>query len=399
VIKRIILLGLSLLLFVSGYTAILLRIEFLQYDFYLFAWWGYIFLLGALPGSKGLRPPGLTMGLISLAFVSSGFWSLFELLNLRMDNWFYVNLPQGLLHRWAGYLFAYGTVIPAILLTAHRIEGAFSGLQAKPFTVKHYPAKAIGAGTVMLALTLVFPRWLFPLAWLFCLPLIDGLSYRMHYRSFMGDVERGEWKAILSSVIAGLVCGFLWEFWNFWSISKWVYSVPGFENWKLFEMPLPGYLGFAFFGLETMAFVRFLEGAVKSLRTVALFVAGGLVLSLIAFPLIDRYTVASCVASIEELTFLNTGTRLRLKMSGVLTSFGIDPSRINEGEEQSLRLLHLKGLGLVKSVRLRDHGITTVRQLARLEESQASAILAEPNLRRVRVYLKAARRQHPQELQ
>jgi hypothetical protein len=50
--------------------------------------------------------------------------------------------------------------------------------------------------------------------------------------------------------IAGLICGIVWEFWNYWARSKWIYDVPIFSHTKIFEMPLPGYGGFPAFALE-----------------------------------------------------------------------------------------------------------------------------------------------------
>ena len=49
---------------------------------------------------------------------------------------------------------------------------------------------------------------------------------------------------------SGLLCGVLWELWNYWSRAKWHYSVPIMANLRVFEMPLPGYLGFPAFALE-----------------------------------------------------------------------------------------------------------------------------------------------------
>jgi len=51
-----------------------------------------------------------------------------------------------------------------------------------------------------------------------------------------------------------LLCGVLWESWNFWSDAKWVYSVPLVDFWHVFEMPLLGYLGFMPFALECYLF-------------------------------------------------------------------------------------------------------------------------------------------------
>ena len=51
-------------------------------------------------------------------------------------------------------------------------------------------------------------------------------------------------------MLSGLLCGMLWEFWNYWSRAKWHYTVPIMERLKIFEMPVPGYLGFPAFALE-----------------------------------------------------------------------------------------------------------------------------------------------------
>jgi hypothetical protein len=51
----------------------------------------------------------------------------------------------------------------------------------------------------------------------------------------------------------------LWECWNYWSRSKWHYTVPIMEHLKLFEMPLPGYLGFPAFALECFTLYGFVR--------------------------------------------------------------------------------------------------------------------------------------------
>jgi len=54
-------------------------------------------------------------------------------------------------------------------------------------------------------------------------------------------------------------CGVLWEFWNYWSGAKWIYAIPFFNYWKVFEMPLVGYLGFMPFALECYLFWQLLR--------------------------------------------------------------------------------------------------------------------------------------------
>ena len=57
----------------------------------------------------------------------------------------------------------------------------------------------------------------------------------------------------LAAFAGGLTCGFLWEFWNYWALAKWVYDLPflgALQHVKYFEMPFPGLLGFIPFGVE-----------------------------------------------------------------------------------------------------------------------------------------------------
>jgi len=70
---------------------------------------------------------------------------------------------------------------------------------------------------------------------------------------------------------AGLICGFLWEFFNYCAIAKWTYTVPYFGNIKIFEMPVLGFLGFPPFAVECWViyiFVRsFLQPAVREIES------------------------------------------------------------------------------------------------------------------------------------
>ncbi|MCL5019672.1 MAG: hypothetical protein M1426_04245, partial [Patescibacteria group bacterium] len=64
------------------------------------------------------------------------------------------------------------------------------------------------------------------------------------------EILHGYWQNFWALFIAGLICGILWEFWNYWAAAKWIYLVPYPPNIKIFEMPLIGYLGFPAFALE-----------------------------------------------------------------------------------------------------------------------------------------------------
>lgn len=286
------LLILSILLHVSGYYTLVKRIEPFQYFFYVTSWWSYIILLDTTLALKEKRFLVLNRHIAPLIMISCGFWCFFELINIRLQNWYYINLPVNTIQRYGGYFLAYGTVIPAIYLTKELVYVFLGEITVRPFRIERYPFRAIPLGIVILFLTLAFPRYLFACAWIFAVPVIDAINYIRGYRSFMADLEKGFAGHFISAVIAGLVCGILWEMWNYLSISKWMYSVPFLEEGKIFEMPLPGYLGFLAFGLETIAFFNLLEGSRRTARFIyVLFVIVTILISSLTFPLIDRFTV------------------------------------------------------------------------------------------------------------
>src|SRR5439155_24162946 len=118
---------------------------------------------------------------------------------------------------------------------------------------KNTPAPALSAiaGAAMLAWPLVWPSpYLAAPVWLGFIFLLDPINARLGAESLAADLRAGRTERIINLSLSGLLCGFLWELWNYWARSKWHYSVPIMENFKLFEMPLPGYLGFPAFALE-----------------------------------------------------------------------------------------------------------------------------------------------------
>ena len=373
------------------------RIEPFMYQFYIMAWWSYIIFVDALLALKTGRHHVFNRRFFSLAIMSVAFWCLFELLNLRLKNWFYIGLPSSPALRFGGYYLAYATVIPAIYATERLLALLIPDVRIKRLS-GIYRGYAVPLGVLFLVLSLMFPLQCFGLAWIFLAFIVDGYNYRKGYDSFMNDLEQGSLKRVVTSALAGMICGLLWEFWNYWSLAKWVYTVPFFEDLKIFEMAAPGYLGFALFALETIAFVNLLEKGLfpRKARFAASLLA--LVLSFGTFFLVDRYTVFSYTAPVERLTFLSGATRAALERKGVHTSYAIDPRMLNDQERRALVLMHLRGLGLANLEKLQAHGVSSIGCLASLSQEQLSLLMGEQNMRRVRIYLRAAReyrRVHP----
>ncbi len=380
---------------VSGYILLLLRIEPFMYNFYVLAWWSYIFFADAILALRTGRFLVLNRDLPVMIVISSAFWCGFELINVRIHNWFYINIPSDILVRFFGYFLAYGTVIPGIYITKEIFSTLLGSIRVRPVSGAIFGKAAIAAGVLLFMLLMLFPDQCFFLAWVFLIPIIEAYQYIRGRWSFSRDLKRGEAGNLVASALSGVVCGLLWEMWNYWAVSKWVYSVPLFESIKLFEMPIPGYLGFIFFSFETILFLHLIRESffVSRHRITVILVA--LAVSLLSFAAIDRYTVFSYTDSIDQLTFLSQEKREQLKRAGVKTSFAVNPRSLDKQEREALSLLHLKGLGPANLERLRQRGIRTIPELAGMTEDELSNVLGENNRQRLRVYLRAAREYHP----
>lgn len=71
--------------------------------------------------------------------------------------------------------------------------------------------------------------------------------------SLIADWRAGRWGRTAALMAGGATCGLLWEFWNYWAITKWSYNLPflgELERIRYFEMPVPGFLGFLPFAIE-----------------------------------------------------------------------------------------------------------------------------------------------------
>ena len=93
--------------------------------------------------------------------------------------------------------------------------------------------------------------------WVGFVLLLDPLNHRAKGRSLLGELEAGRTTTICCLLASGLVCGIIWEFWNYWAAAKWLYIFPIMQDWKIFEMPLLGYLGFPAFALECFVMYEF----------------------------------------------------------------------------------------------------------------------------------------------
>jgi len=235
-------------------------------------WTGYILFIDALVfkfrGSSLITANRTEMVLIIL--ISIGCWWLCEFYNAprfwRSDLelwWHYHNLVPNPYLRRLGYDWAFATILPALFLTAQLFATTFfhNPKRSRPFSLPRpllYAIITLGATGAVLPLTLP-SIWFAPVIWLAFIFFLDPINYLRRWPSIVGDLENGRYGRLLSLLAAGGVCGVLWEFWNYWALSRWTYTVPYFGSFKIFEMPILGYLGFPPFAVECWAIYIFLR--------------------------------------------------------------------------------------------------------------------------------------------
>lgn len=198
--------------------------------------------------------------------VSVMFWLVFEGYNIFLENWRYVGLPDNFWIRLFGYGWSFATIWPAVLETNELLlgYGIFHNLQIRPLGFSNRLLNLfVAVGVVELTVPILFPSpWWGILVWTGFVFLLEPFNYRRGRPSVLAELREGRLQLFLSLMLSGLICGLLWEFWNFWAGAKWIYNVPILSNVKLFEMPVVGYLGFMAFGLEIFAMWQFVRGAV-----------------------------------------------------------------------------------------------------------------------------------------
>jgi hypothetical protein len=252
--------------------------QFVGHWFTPIVWTGFILFVDALVFK--LRGKSLLVNnrseFLIVAVISIGSWWLFEFYNeprfWRSDQelwWHYHNVESNPFLRRVGYDWAFATISPAMFEAAQFFQTKFHRLRSsRPVALSNktlYVIISIGALCSVLPI-IVISTWFAPLVWLGLLLMLDPLNYFRGLPSITGDLKRGDYRRPLALLASGALCGVLWEFWNYWALTKWTYTVPYFGNVKLFEMPVLGYLGFPFFAVETWVIYVFIRGWVLGLR-------------------------------------------------------------------------------------------------------------------------------------
>jgi hypothetical protein len=407
--------------------------------FYSFAWWSYILIIDAV--IYRLKGSSLILSRTREFFVlipwSIFIWLIFEAANLSLKNWYYINLPHSTVERWLGYAIAYGTVLPGLFETTELLEslGLFKKSKIKKTQISeggHSVLVLLGA--LCLVSSLLIPEYFFPLIWIGFTSLLEPFNYRFGRESLLRDLEEGNPRKIYVLLVAGLICGFLWEFWNFWALSKWVYTVPFFDKGKGFEMPFLGFLGFPPFAVQAYVMYNFislfrsgrgweefsyrlnLENKTRPLTMILTAILIGS-FSVLIFRAIDSSTVDSYYSRLEDAYWIEPQYQRELPKVGI-TSLGDLLSKTREKDErdelalrllipkelliqwvEKARLARLKGLGVENLRLLEGVGIDSISALAKedpaslydkLEQAVREKVL--PRKAMIRIWVREAQK-------
>jgi hypothetical protein len=230
-------------------------------------WLGYCLTMDGLvyrrTGTSLLRR-GLSK-YIGLFLVSAPAWWIFELLNLRTQNWIYLGVERFTPLQYAFWTtLSFTTVIPAVFASAELFASFDFVKRLKPGlkigTDKRTTVAFFIVGWLMLALILLLPKIFFGFIWLSLYFILEPINIWLGNRSLADWTQKGDWRPVIALWCGVLLTAFFWEMWNYYSYPKWVYHVAWGGWFHIFEMPLLGYGGYLPFAQELYALYHLICG-------------------------------------------------------------------------------------------------------------------------------------------
>ncbi|MFO7889782.1 MAG: hypothetical protein R6V04_05510 [bacterium] len=207
-----------------------------------------------------------------LFIISAPCWWLFELINIRTQNWIYLGKEQFTALQYAFYAsLNFSTVIPAVFGSAELIGTCKFIKKIKKCNAVSIHNKSLTLflliGTLLLLLILLFPKFFYPFVWLSVYLIIDPVNYWLGNPTLLEKLQKGDWKKIITLGCGALLCGFFWEMWNYYAYPKWVYHTPFVQFCHIFEMPILGYIGYIPFSWELYALYQLITKSFKKEKT------------------------------------------------------------------------------------------------------------------------------------
>ncbi len=224
-------------------------------------WPGYVLLLEGIltlqTGTSPVRQRPHHFAMLCLASVV--IWCVFDWINFYfIDAWEYIGMPsRNFWSRFWGYGLAFAAIVPAMLMSGQIFLnlGLFDRARSNAWRMSRrakWFALVIGAIMLVWPFTRQTPVTNLTL-WTSLVFFLDPINLKLGRPSMFRDWQSGWYGRTLAAFAGGLLCGLLWEFWNYWALAKWTYHLGflrGTESLRYFEMPFIGLIGFIPFGLE-----------------------------------------------------------------------------------------------------------------------------------------------------
>ncbi|MFH0949378.1 MAG: hypothetical protein V1802_02730 [Candidatus Aenigmatarchaeota archaeon] len=257
------LIGILLIIFVE--INFFLKIQPFADWYFPIVWFGYILTIDAVVYKfrKNSLISNRFSQFLGMIIISMLFWWIFEFINIPIQNWSYLGIEG--LGVWKDLFGAisFATVLPAFFETAELIKSIHLfdkvKLHKKYKITRRFLYFMVLLGMICFFAPIIFPKFAFPLVWLSFFFILDPINYLHKQPSIISHLKNRKLAIPLSLLLAGIVLGFLWEFWNYWAIPKWTYDIPFVGFFKIFEMPVFGYLGYFPFSFELYAMYWFVR--------------------------------------------------------------------------------------------------------------------------------------------
>src|SRR5687768_10403296 len=189
--------------------------------YYQFSWYsvllagdGLLALTGTATGKKGeFLLLGRKGHLASVLFWSTVGWFFYELLYFRLQNWYYIFLPDSRSVRWISTAVAFATVFPAVFVSEALLgaAGFAERVRWKPLSVTpRFVTRLRWTGAAVMLLVMIWPRYFFALVWGASMLMIEPTVYRRTpENSLLRDLELGKPGRLLRLLAGGALIGLM----------------------------------------------------------------------------------------------------------------------------------------------------------------------------------------------
>lgn len=243
----------GLALFTLGWLAVLVPIPFLTTIVYPMLWWGFILVIDSVNFLRWKESPIKSHAKHFFGIIlplSTIYWLYFELVNFYYSQWHYLGVTPAILPNALLSFISFATVIPAITEIFWIFNGPLKEVNgSRRRSILWFLAGVLFAVLPFFSGNFILNQLIWIAPFLLFFPFLKSLTLNA--------------KFFLFASLSGLISGVLWEFFNFWATAKWQYFILP-EAFRIFEMPVLGYLGFIPFAFSTVAIYLFAKEYFKS---------------------------------------------------------------------------------------------------------------------------------------